>query len=568
MMKDLILFAVFMVTVLVLSLPLGRYMAKVYEGKPVFGDGLFLPIEKCLYKLAGVKEQEEMDWKQYSLALVYFNLLGAALLFVLQLAQGGLPFNVQDFGSVESWHLAMNTAISFMTNTNWQAYSGETSLTYFTQMAGLTVQNFVSAATGVAVAIALIRGLVNKNTTSLGNFWFDLTRSVTRVFLPLAVVLAVFLVSEGVPQNLNEYVQATTLEGSQQVIATGPVASQEAIKELGTNGGGFFNANSAHPYENPTPLSNFAEMVAILLVSAGLVVCYGEMAKSRKQGYAILGAMTGLFTLMFAICYGSEFAGNTILEAFNLSGATAMEGKEVRFGIGSSALFATTTTAASCGAVNSWHDSYTGLGGLVPMLQMMLGEIIFGGTGAGFYGMILYVLITVFIVGLMVGRTPEYLGKKVEGREVVLTIVGLLLPSITILIFSGISAVTEFGLAGMSQAGPHGLSEVFYAYASGAGNNGSAFAGFGANSLWYNCTIGLAMLIGRFGVIIPCLAIAGSMSNKKIAPETAGSFDTGSTLFAVLLAGVILLIGALTFFPALALGPIVDQLLMYAGKVF
>lgn len=568
MTKDVILFLVFMAVLLLSSIPVGRYMAKVFTLQPLPGDKILNPLENLFYKITGTHVGEEMNWKKYSLSVLWFNIFGAILLFIIQMTQALLPFNPENLANSESWHLAFNTAVSFMTNTNWQAYSGETAMSYFTQMAGLTVQNFVSAATGVAVAVALIRGLINKKTDNLGNFWVDLTRCITRIFLPMAIVLATILVSQGVPQNLNAYPHVVTVEGAEQIIATGPVASQEAIKELGTNGGGFFNANSSHPYENPSPLTNFFEMYAILIVSAGLVICYGEMAKDRKQGYSVLAAMSLLFTLMFAVCYWAESSGNPIISQYGLSGATAMEGKEVRFGIGSSALFATTTTAASCGAVNSWHDSYTGIGGLVPMLQMMLGEIVFGGTGAGFYGMILYVLITVFIVGLMVGRTPEYLGKKVEAREVVLTIIGLLLPAIVILCFSATSAVTEAGLAGVSNPGPHGLSEILYGYASGAGNNGSAFAGLGANSLWYNVTIGLAMFIGRFGVIIPVLAIAGSMSTKKIAPAGAGTFNTGSTLFTLLLCVVILIVGALTFFPALAMGPIVDHLYMLQGVVF
>lgn len=568
MTKDIVLFVVFMLVLIGISIPLGRYMSKVYQLQPVIGDKIFGPVERFFYRLVGTSEEKSMNWKEYALCTFLFNIFGMLLLFVIQMTQVFHPFNPEGFDNVESWHLALNTAISFMTNTNWQAYGGETTLSYFSQMAGLTVQNFVSAATGVAVAVALIRGLTNHRTSAIGNFWVDLTRSVTRVFLPLALVVTVALVSQGVPQNLNAYTHVTTLEGVEQIIAQGPVASQEAIKELGTNGGGFFNANSSHPYENPTPISNFIEMLSILGVSAALVICYGEMAKCRKQAYSILAAMCILFTLMFSICYWAESSGNPILAAFGLSGATAMEGKEVRFGIGSSSLFATVTTAASCGAVNSWHDSYTGFGGLVPMLQMMLGEIIIGGTGAGFYGMILYVLITVFIVGLMVGRTPEYLGKKVEAREIVMTIVGLLLPAVTILIFSAISVVTSFGTAGIAQSGPHGLSEVLYAFASGAGNNGSAFGGLGANSLWYNLSVGTAMFIGRFGVIIPILAIAGSMSEKKITPANAGTFDTGSGLFTGLLCVVILIVGALTFFPALALGPIVDHLFMWQGQVF
>lgn len=568
MNKDIVMFIVFMLVLLITSYPLGKYMARVYEGKSVLGDGIFNLLEKGLYKLMGVQPHEGMNWRKYAGHLFVFNMLGMLLLFMLQMLQAVLPFNPEKLGSVETWHLALNTAISFMTNTNWQAYSGETTMSYATQMLGLTVQNFVSAATGVCVAIALIRGLTNKGTDNLGNFYFDLVRTITRVFLPICIVAGLFLVSEGVPQNLNAYVHATTVEGAEQIIAQGPVASQEAIKELGTNGGGFFNANSSHPYENPTPMSNFVEMYLILLVSAALLTCYGKMSGSMKQGMAVLGSMTLLFVMMFALCYWSEASGNTILESYNLSGPTAMEGKEVRFGIGSSSLFATVTTAASCGAVNCWHDCLTGLGGLVPMLQMMLGEVVYGGTGAGFYGMLLYVFITVFIVGLMVGRTPEYLGKKIEAKEVVLTIIGLLLPAITILIFSGASSVLECGLEGMSQPGPHGLSEVLYGYASGAGNNGSAFAGLGANSLWYNLTIGLAMFVGRFGVIFPVLAIAGNMSTKKITPANAGTFDTGTVLFTLLLTAIVLLVGALTFFPALALGPIVDQLFMYADIVF
>lgn len=568
MNKDYILFLGFMLVLLATSVPLGKCLAKVYQLKPVVGDKIFTPLENALYKIMGVNQWEGMNWKQYSWHLIAFNVLGFLLLFVMQLVQAWLPLNLEHLGNVESWHLAFNTASSFMTNTNWQSYSGETTLSYFTQMAGLTVQNFVSAATGVAVAIALIRGLINRGIDNLGNFYVDLTRSVTRVFLPMCVVFALVLVACGVPQNLNAYPHVTTLEGVEQIIATGPVASQEAIKLLGTNGGGFFNANSAHPYENPTPFTNFLEMYSILIVSAALLTCYGEMCGSKKQGYAILASMSILFTLMFGICYWAESSGNNILAAYNLSGATAMEGKEVRFGIGSSTLFTTVTTAASCGAVNSWHDCLTGIGGLVPMLQMMLGEIVYGGTGAGFYGMLLYVFITVFIIGLMVGRTPEYLGKKVESREIVFTIVGLLIPSITVLGFSAAASVLDVGLSGISQPGPHGLSEVLYAYASGAGNNGSAFGGLGANCPWYNVTIGLAMLIGRFGVIVPVLAIAGSMSTKKITPASAGTFDTGSVLFALLLCGIILLVGALTFFPALALGPVVDHLFMLQGKVF
>ena len=409
---------------------------------------------------------------------------------------------------------------------------------------------------------------MRKNTGELGNFWADIIRCTTRILLPICVVATVLLVSQGVIQNLNPYVDVQTVEGAQQTIAMGPVASQEAIKELGTNGGGFFNANSSHPFENPTPWSNFLEMFLILVIPTGLLFTFGEMCKDKKQGYAVLASMLLLFVLMLGVCYASEKYGNPIVAAQGISGDTAMEGKEVRFGIGSSSLFATVTTAASCGAVNSMHDSYTGTGGLVPMLQMMLGEVVLGGVGAGFYGMMLYVFITVFIVGLMVGRTPEYLGKKIEAKEVVLTIAGLLIPAATILTMSAVSCLTEAGQAGISNPGPHGLSEILYGFASGVGNNGSAFAGLGANSLWYNVLIGLAMLIGRFAVIVPVWPLQAIWQPKKVAPANAGTFNTGSSLFAVLLAGVVLIVGALTFLPALALGPIVDQLFMLQGKVF
>ena len=568
MTKDIMLFVLFLAVLLLCAWPLGKYMARVFNYEKTCGERFFAPLENIFYKMAKVDPRTEMPWKEYCLNLIIFNALGMLSLFVLQLTQAFLPLNPQQLPNVETWHLAFNTAASFMTNTNWQAYSGETTLSYLTQMLGLTVQNFLSAATGAAVAIALIRGLVRKNTGELGNFWADIIRCTTRILLPICVVATLLLVSQGVIQNLNPYVDVQTVEGAQQTIAMGPVASQEAIKELGTNGGGFFNANSSHPFENPTPWSNFLEMFLILVIPTGLLFTFGEMCKDKKQGYAVLASMLLLFVLMLGVCYASEKYGNPIVAAQGISGDTAMEGKEVRFGIGSSSLFATVTTAASCGAVNSMHDRYTGTGGLVPMLQMMLGEVVLGGVGAGFYGMMLYVFITVFIVGLMVGRTPEYLGKKIEAKEVVLTIAGLLIPAATILTMSAVSCLTEAGQAGISNPGPHGLSEILYGFASGVGNNGSAFAGLGANSLWYNVLIGLAMLIGRFAVIVPVLAIAGNMVTKKIAPANAGTFNTGSSLFAVLLAGVVLIVGALTFLPALALGPIVDQLFMLQGKVF
>jgi K+-transporting ATPase ATPase A chain len=441
-------------------------------------------------------------------------------------------------------------------------------MSYFTQMAGLTVQNFVSAATGMAVVIALTRGLARRSAVTIGNFWVDLTRSVYRVLLPISLVGALVLVSQGVIQNLSQYLTVTTLEGARQTIAMGPVASQEFIKMLGTNGGGFFNANSAHPFENPTPLSNLIEMLAILVIPAALPLTFGRMVGQVRQGRAILAAMVILFVLMLGVCYQSEMAGNPRIAAIGVSGPSAMEGKEVRFGMANSALFTTITTAASCGAVNNMHDSLTPIGGLVPLLQIMLGEVVFGGTGTGLYGMLAFVIMVVFIVGLMVGRTPEYLGKKIESGEMKMATLAILIPGVTILLLSGLAAVTKAGLASVLNPGPHGLSEILYAFASGAGNNGSAFAGLDANTLFYNLAIGLAMLIGRFGVILPMLAIAGSMAAKKTIPAGPGTFQTTGVLFTGLLAGTVLVVGALTFFPALALGPVVEQLLMLSGKAF
>lgn len=568
MITDTMLFLIYLVVLIGLAWPLGKYMANVFTlEKPMF-DRFFQPVEKKIYRLTGVNETEEMNWKKYAGAVVLFNIAGMVLVFVIELTQHLLPLNPEHLDAVGPWHLAFNTAVSFMTNTNWQAYSGESTMSYFTQMAALTVQNFLSAATGLAVAVTLIRGLTRKKTNLLGNFWVDLVRGVVRILLPLSIVFTFMLVQQGVIQNLLPHTAIQTLDSGQQTFAMGPVASQEAIKMLGTNGGGYFNANSAHPFENPTPISNFLQMVAIFLIPTALVFTFGHMVADKRQGFAILGSMLLLFAVALGAIYLSELNGNTILESLGVSTPTAMEGKEVRFGVASSALFTTITTAASCGAVNTMHDSLTPLGGLVPMLQIMLGEVVIGGVGAGFYGMMLYVLLTVFIVGLMVGRTPEYLGKKIEAWEMKMATLAILIPSVTILLGSAIASVVDAGTSSIANPGPHGLSEVLYAFASASGNNGSAFAGISVNTLFYNLLLALAMLLGRFGVIIPVLAIAGSMAEKKILPPGPGTFSTTGWLFVLLLAGIVLIVGALTFLPALALGPIVEHLLMLQGTTF
>ncbi|HHW13350.1 MAG TPA: potassium-transporting ATPase subunit KdpA [Firmicutes bacterium] len=567
MIRDLVQLLLYGLLLVLLAPPLGAYLARVFKGERTFLDPVAKPVESLIYRLAGVKGDAEMDWKGYAGALLWFNALGMLFLYLLQRFQGFLPLNPQGFGAVPP-DLAFNTAASFMTNTNWQAYSGEATLSYLTQMAGLTVQNFVSAATGLAVAVAFIRGLIRHTTRYIGNFWCDLARSVLWVLLPLSLLLALVLVSQGVIQNLSPYQTVHTLEGGTQTLAMGPVASQEAIKEVGTNGGGFFNVNSAHPFENPTPLTNLLEMLAILAIPAALPFAFGRMVGDRRQGYVIFAAMAVLFAAFVGVCYWSEARGNVHLAGLGVAEPTAMEGKEVRFGIANSALFATVTTAASCGAVNAMHDSLTPLGGLVPLFQMMLGEVVFGGVGAGFYGMLVFVLLAVFIVGLMVGRTPEYLGKKIESRDVKMATLAVLIPAITILVGSAVAAATRAGLASLGNQGPHGLSEILYAFASGVGNNGSAFAGLSANTAFYNLSLGLAMLIGRFGVILPVLAIAGNLAQKKTVPTGPGTFQTVGGLFVALLIGTVLIVGALTFFPAVALGPIVEHLLLNAGKLF
>lgn len=567
METDLILFVLFIVVLVGLGLPLGKYMHKVFTGQKTILDPMLIPLENFIYRLTAVNKQEEMSWKRYAWAVFVFNMFGLAALFLIQLLQGLLPFNPQRLTGVAP-DLAWNTAVSFMTNTNWQAYAGETTVSYFTQMAGLTVQNFVSAATGLAVAIALMRGITRKTSQTIGNFWVDLVKGTLWVFLPLSIVLTLVFVQQGCIQNLSSYLTINTLEGANQTIAMGPTASQEAIKLLGTNGGGFFNANSSHPFENPTAFTNFLQMLAILVVPTGLVFTFGNMCGDKRQGYAIYAAMLLLFICVLGMVYTSESYGNPQLAQMGVVSPTAMEGKEMRFGIGGSSLFATVTTAASCGAVNAMHDSLTPIGGMFPMLQLMLGEVVIGGVGAGFYGMILFVILTVFIVGLMVGRTPEYLGKKIEAKEMKMAMLGVLIPAATILIGSAVSTMVEPGYSAVSNNGPHGLSEILYAWASTTGNNGSAFAGLNANSVFYNIGLSLSLLSGRFGVILPVLAIAGSLANKKIVPVSAGTFKTTGPLFIVLLAGVVIVVGALTFLPALALGPIVEQLLMLNGVTF
>ena len=538
-------------------------MVRVFAGERHFLSRLFGPVERSIYKLSDVDPTQEMSWKAYAIAMLIFNIAGGALLLVMELTQQWLPFNPQHLSNVP-FALAFNTAVSFMTNTNWQAYSGENTMSYFTQMAGLAVHNFVSAATGIAIAVALARGLVRKQASGIGNFWADLTRCTLYILLPLSILIAVVLAQQGVVQTFDGYPTATTLEGASQQIPLGPVASQIAIKQLGTNGGGFFGQNSAHPFENPTPLSNFVEVFVIFWLGSALVYMFGLTAKDRRQGWAIWAAMFALFLAGFATLWWAELQPN---HAVGLT-TPSLEGKEVRFGQFNSALFATVTTDASCGAVNMMHDSLTPLGGLVPFINMMLGEVIFGGVGAGFYGMLMFVLLTVFIAGLMVGRTPEYLGKKIEAREVSWAVVAVLAPPVVILCGSALTMLYPEALKSLNNGGPHGLSEVVYAFASAAANNGSAFAGINANTDWYNYMLAFNMFVGRFAVIIPVLAIAGSLAQKKTSPPSSGTFPTNGPIFTILLISVVLIVGALTFFPVLSLGPVVDHFIMQAGRTF
>ena len=568
--------ALYLVVLLALAKPLGGYMARVFEGEAVFLSPVLRPLERFFYRIMGVRPDDEQNWKGYAWGVLLFSLLGTLAVYLLQRAQGLLPLNPQGMAAVPP-DLAFDTATSFATNTNWQAYGGEATLSYVTQMAALTVQNFVSAATGMAVLVALIRGLSRHSTPWIGNFWVDLTRSTLYILLPLSLVLALALVSQGVVQTFAPYRVATliapfgpdTSRVTTQTVALGPAASQIAIKQLGTNGGGFFNANSAHPFENPTPLANFLELEAILLISAALCYTFGRMVKNTRQGWALLAAMTIVFAALLIPCVVSEQRGNPALTALGADQVASsqqpggnMEGKETRFGVVNSALWATATTAASNGSVNAMHDSFTPLGGLIPLWLMQLGEIIYGGVGSGLYGMLLFVIMTVFIAGLMVRRTPEYLGKKVEAFEMKMAAIGILIPNLLVLLCTAIAVVTTAGRAGIFNPGPHGFTEVLYAFSSMSNNNGSAFGGLGANSLFYNILGGVAMLFGRFWVIVPTLAIAGSLAAKKRVPAGPGTLPTDTPLFVVLLIGTILLVGALTHLPGLALGPIVEHLML------
>ena len=560
--QDFIQIILFFALLIGLTPLLGNFMFKVFTGSKHIMSPVFGWLEKLTYRSSGIDPDEETNWKSYTFSLLMFNFIGFLFVFLIQLFQAKLPLNPANLPDV-SWHSAFNTAVSFMTNTNWQGYSGETTLSYFVQMIGLTVQNFVSAATGIAVLLALIRGLARKTTDKLGNFWTDLTRSTIYILLPLSIIFAVVLVGQGVVQNFKSYDTVQTLQGATQVIPMGPAASQIAIKQLGTNGGGFFNANSAHPFENPTPFSNLLEMLALLLIPAALTFTYGKMVGSTRQGWTIFKAMLILLVIGLGISLYAEYSTNPIFGNLHL-----MEGKETRFGITNSVLWSTATTAVSNGSVNAMHDSLSPLSGMVAMINLMLGEIIFGGVGSGLYGMVIFIIITVFIAGLMVGRTPEYLGKKIQKYEVQMAIIAVLAPNIVILLFAAWASVSAPGLSSLNNSGPHGLSEILYAYASAAGNNGSAFAGLNANTVFYNLTIGIGMLIGRFGIIIPVMAIAGSMGMKKITPSSAGTFHTDNWLFIGLLIAVILIVGGLTHFPALSLGPIVEHLLMNNGITF
>ncbi len=546
--------------------PLGWYMTRVFNGERTFLSLILRPVEVALYRLGGVDEKREQDWLTYTVAMLFFHVGGFAILYALLRLQQALPFNPQDMSAVPP-ELSFNTAVSFLTNTNWQNYGGESTLSYLVQMLGLTHQNFLSAATGIALAVALIRGFARASALTVGNFWVDLTRCTLYVLLPICVVGTIVLVALGVPQNLSAYTEATTLEGAKQVIAQGPVASQMMIKHLGTNGGGFFNANAAHPFESPNAVTNLIHIVSIFALGAALTNVFGRMVGDQRQGWAILAAMGVLFIAGVVVTYWAEAYGTTALNALGLSGGN-MEGKEVRFGILGSALFAVITTAASCGAVNAMHDSFTPLGGLIPLFNMQLGEIIVGGVGAGLYGMLLFVVIAIFVAGLMVGRTPEYVGKKIEAREVKMAMLAILCLPLMILGWTAVAVVIPSAVASMANPGPHGFTEVLYAYSSQTGNNGSAFAGLTGNTPFYNLTGGIAMLVGRFFVIIPAMAIAGSLAAKKTVPASSGTFPTSGGLFVGLLVGVILIIGGLTFFPALALGPVVEHLAMQANMLF
>lgn len=561
MIGDLIYFALFLIGLTGAALVIGPYMAAIYQGRV----GVLRPIESAFYRLAGVSGAGQR-WTGYAASVLLFNAAGFVLLYIVLRTQQWLPVNPQGFGPMTP-DQAFNTAVSFVTNTNWQSYGGETTLSHFSQMFGLTVQNFLSAATGIAVAVAVVRGLAARSVDNIGNFWVDLTRTVLYLLLPIAILITLVMVWQGMPQNLLASVTATTLEGAKQIIAQGPIASQAAIKMLGTNGGGFFNVNAAHPYENATALTNLVQIYAILIIPAAFPFFYGRMVGDRRQGVAIYSAMVILFVGVLLALYFAESAGNPLYAGLTEPGVS-MEGKETRFGLAQTVLFTIATTVASCGAVNAMHDSLMALGGMIPLFNMLLGEIIFGGVGAGFYGMVLYVVLTVFLAGLMVGRTPEWLGKKIEAREMKLAAVTLLVMPVGVLVLAAASILTGNAQSAVQDAGPHGLTELIYAYTSGTANNGSAFAGFGANTVWHNSLIGMAMLLGRWGYIIPVLAIAGGLAAKTRAPETAGTFPTHGAAFTVLLIATILIVGALTFLPVLALGPIAEHVSVIAGQTY
>jgi len=566
--------AIYAALLILVTKPLGGYMTRVFSGERTWLSPILRPLEVGFYRVSGVREGEEQHWISYAAAMLAFSFAGFAILYGIQRLQGLFPLNPEGFGA-ESTDLSFNTSVSFVTNTNWQSYVPEQTMSYMTQMAGLTVHNFVSAATGIALAIALVRGFARRSAQSIGNFWVDLTRCVVYVLLPISFVTAIFYVWQGIPQNLSAYTDATTLEGVKQVIAQGPVASQEAIKILGTNGGGFFNANSAHPFENPTALTNLVQMLSMLSIGAALTNVFGRMVGSQRQGWAIFAVMFVLFLGGVTACYHAEAYGNPAFAALHvdqtpdaLQSGGNMEGKEVRFGIANSALFTTTTTDASCGAVNNMHDSLLPIAGAVPMVNIMLGEIIFGGVGSGLYGMLLFVIIAMFVAGLMVGRTPEYLGKKLEAKEVKMAMLAILILPLSILGWTALAVVLKPGLNALANAGPHGFSEALYAYTSATGNNGSAFAGISANVPFWNDTLGMAMFMGRFLLIIPTLAIAGSLARKKIVPASLGTFPTTSPLFVGLVVGVIAITGGLIYFPVVSLGPIVEHYAMNAGTLY
>jgi potassium-transporting ATPase potassium-binding subunit len=566
--------ALFSAIVILITRPLGGYMTRVFAGERTFLSPVLRPVERAVYWCCGVDEKEEQHWLTYAVAMLFFSVVGFVTLYALQRLQWYLPFNPQGQTGVEQ-SLAFNTSVSFISNTNWQSYVPETTMGYLVQMAGLTVHNFMSAATGIALALALVRGFARREAKAIGNFWVDLTRTTLYVLLPLSIVVGLFFVWQGMPQNLGAYVDATTLEGAKQTIAQGPVASQEVIKMMGTNGGGFFNANSAHPYENPNALTNLVQLVLIFSIGAGLTNVLGRMVRDERQGWAVFAAMGVLYLAGVTTAYWSEAHGNPALAQYGVDSTASatqaggnMEGKEVRFGIANSALFATVTTDASCGAVNSWHDSFLPLGGAVPLINMQLGEVIFGGVGSGLYGILAFAIIAMFVAGLMVGRTPEYLGKKLEAREVKMTILALLSLPLSILGWTALATVLPAGLAGIANTGPHGFSEILYAFTSTTANNGSAFAGLSANTLFYNTTLAGAMLMGRFMFVIPLLAVAGSLAQKKLVAPSAGTFPTHSPQFVGLLVGVILIMGGLTYFPAVSLGPAVEQVAMNQSKLF